>query len=148
MSFRALNLLVALLPMVTNTFKVYWNVPSATCRTKYDIDFHEYKIETNKNLSFYGEKVVIFYEFVFGTYPYYKGYNENQPINGGTPQNSSLKEHLEVVKKNITDRIPDENFNGLAVVDLEEWRPLFDENFYGLKRVRGETYHSEIKKEE
>ncbi|RCN24143.1 hypothetical protein ANCCAN_30167, partial [Ancylostoma caninum] len=99
-------------------------------------------------LSFYGEKVVIFYEFVFGTYPYYKGYNENQPINGGTPQNSSLKEHLEVVEKNITDRIPDENFNGLAVVDLEEWRPLFDENFYGLKRVRGEPYCSEIKKEE
>lgn len=38
------------------------------------------------DLSFYGDKVVIFYEFIFGTYPYYKGYNENQSINGGTPQ--------------------------------------------------------------
>ncbi|EPB68893.1 hyaluronoglucosaminidase [Ancylostoma ceylanicum] len=89
-----------------------------------------------QDLSFYGDKVVIFYEFVFGTYPYYKGYKENQPVNGGTPQNCSLEQHLEIIKKNITERIPDENFDGLAIVDLEEWRPLFDENFYGLKRVR------------
>lgn len=42
--------------------------------------------ESYSDLSFYGEKVVIFYEFIFGLYPYYKGYDENQPINGGLPQ--------------------------------------------------------------
>ncbi|EPB68899.1 hyaluronoglucosaminidase [Ancylostoma ceylanicum] len=124
-------------------FKAYWNFPSRTCRTNYSIKFEDYRIETNKNLSFYGEKVVIFYEFIFGNYPYYKNYKKDQPVNGGTPQNCSLEKHLEIARKNITDLIP-ENFEGLAIIDLEEWRPLFDQNFWGLKSVsRAAVLHEE-----
>ncbi|KIH57211.1 hyaluronoglucosaminidase, partial [Ancylostoma duodenale] len=86
-------------------------------------------------VSFYGEKIVIFYEFIFGRYPYYKHYNKNQPINGGTPQNCSLSAHLDIAKQNITQKIPNRDFGGLAIIDLEEWRPLFDQNFWGSKSV-------------
>ncbi|EPB68897.1 hyaluronoglucosaminidase [Ancylostoma ceylanicum] len=93
------------------------------------------KAEKKHDLSFYGEKVVIFYEFIFGRYPYYKGYKEDQPVNGGTPQNCSIDEHLKIAKENITERIPKEDFDGFAIIDLEEWRPIFDQNFWGLKSV-------------
>ncbi|EYC45006.1 hypothetical protein Y032_0442g1533 [Ancylostoma ceylanicum] len=132
MLFRTILFLI--IPTLLGAFKAYWNFPSRTCRTNYSIKFEDYRIETNKNLSFYGEKVVIFYEFIFGNYPYYKNYKKDQPVNGGTPQNCSLEKHLEIARKNITDLIP-ENFEGLAIIDLEEWRPLFDQNFWGLKSV-------------
>ncbi|EYC39893.1 hypothetical protein Y032_0637g957 [Ancylostoma ceylanicum] len=128
-------ILFLIIPTLLGAFKAYWNFPSGTCRTNHSIKFEDYKIETNKNLSFYGEKVVIFYEFIFGRYPYYKGYKEDQPVNGGTPQNCSIDEHLKIAKENITERIPKEDFDGFAIIDLEEWRPIFDQNFWGLKSV-------------
>ncbi|EYC39883.1 hypothetical protein Y032_0637g947 [Ancylostoma ceylanicum] len=135
MRFRELLVLTVALPNLLTAFEAYWNFPSGACKSNYAIDFKNYRIETNENLNFYGKKVVIFYEFIFGRYPYYKDYNESQPINGGTPQNCSLKEHLDIAKQNITDKIPDDNFDGLAIIDLEEWRPLFDQNFWGKKQV-------------
>ncbi|RCN36083.1 hyaluronoglucosaminidase [Ancylostoma caninum] len=122
------------LPTLLSAFKAYWNFPSQPCQTNYSIDFLNYSIEANTNLSFYGDKVVIFYEFILGRYPYYKRYDENQPINGGIPQNCSLEEHLNITKENITMRIPDQNYSGLAILDLEEWRPLFDQNSWKEKK--------------
>ncbi|RCN32523.1 hyaluronoglucosaminidase [Ancylostoma caninum] len=134
MLFRAL-LVVLELPALLSAFKAYWNFPSATCQKNYSVEFEDFKIETNTNVSFYGEKVVIFYEFIFGRYPYYKGYNKSYPIYGGLPQNCSLEEHLKIAEQNITDKIKNKNFDGLAIIDLEEWRPLFDQNFWGLKSI-------------
>ncbi|KIH60036.1 EGF-like domain protein [Ancylostoma duodenale] len=113
----------------------YWNFPSEICQVNHSIKFEEYGIKTNKNVSFYGEKIVIFYELIFGLYPYYKGYDETQPINGGLPQDWSLKDHLNITEKNITERIADQDYDGLAIIDLEEWRPIFDQNFWGKKSV-------------
>ncbi|KAK6738810.1 hypothetical protein RB195_020734 [Necator americanus] len=87
------------------------------------------------DVEFYGEKIVIFYEFGFALYPYFKNYDESNPINNGTPQKCDLEKHLQEVANNITKRIPQQNFSGLGIIDLEEWRPLFDENGYGTKRV-------------
>ncbi|ETN74274.1 hyaluronoglucosaminidase [Necator americanus] len=70
----------------------------------------------------------------FGKYPYYKDYNKSIPINGGLPQNCNLRAHLEMVKTNITEKIKDQNSTGLGIIDFEEWRPLFSENGYDLKR--------------
>ncbi|PIO72230.1 hyaluronoglucosaminidase [Teladorsagia circumcincta] len=82
------------------------------------------------NLSFHGEKVALFYEFFFGRYPYYKHYNRSLPINGGTPQNLTKDQidlHLNISEYNITKVLP-ENASGLAIIDFEEWRPLFRQN--------------------
>ncbi|KIH47329.1 hyaluronoglucosaminidase [Ancylostoma duodenale] len=135
MRFLELVVFTIVIPTLLSAFKAYWNFPSGACKKDHAIDFQSYKIETNENLNFYGKKVVIFYEFIFGRYPYYKDYDENQPVNGGTPQNCSLTDHLDIAEQNITQKIPDDNFDGLAIIDLEEWRPLFDQNFWGKKSV-------------
>ncbi|VDM59887.1 unnamed protein product [Angiostrongylus costaricensis] len=88
---------------------------------------------------FYGENVVIFYEHSFGLYPYFEKHNKNQPVNGGLPQNTDLKAHLVEVEKNITKLIPNENFTGFAVIDIEEWRPLFEQHFKNVKQVYQEA---------
>ncbi|ETN82765.1 hypothetical protein NECAME_17635 [Necator americanus] len=120
---------LSLLPTFLSAFKAYWNFPSETCQQKYKIDFDKYEVETNAGLKFFGDKVALFYESKFGLYPYYKDYDENKPVNGGTPQNCTLNDHLEVAKKNITTQTED-NFNGLGVIDLEEWRPIYEQNVY------------------
>ncbi|WKY03612.1 hypothetical protein Q1695_004957 [Nippostrongylus brasiliensis] len=117
------------------TFEVFWNVPSRPCeKAGINIPLEDFEIKHNSGQLFAGEKIVIFYEYKFGKIPYYAKYKPDQPINGGLPQNCSLEEHLEMVRKHITVTIPDKNFDGIAVIDLEEWRPLYDMN-WGVKRV-------------
>ncbi|KAL6735704.1 hypothetical protein Aduo_006118 [Ancylostoma duodenale] len=135
MRFHELLIFTVVLPTFLMAFKAYWNFPSGACKANYAIDFQDFRIETNKDLNFYGEKVVIFYEFIFGRYPYYKDYDENKPVNGGLPQNCSLEDHLNITEKNITERIPNKDYDGLAIIDFEEWRLLFDQNFWGKKQV-------------
>ncbi|KAL6735705.1 hypothetical protein Aduo_006119 [Ancylostoma duodenale] len=126
-------LIILVLPTLLDAFEVHWNFPSGTCQVNHCINFDEYGIKTNKNVSFYGEKIVIFYEFIFGLYPYYKGYNETQPVKGGLPQNCSLEDHLNITKQNITERIPEEDYDGLAIIDLEGMAANFRPKFLGKK---------------
>ncbi|KAK6738804.1 hypothetical protein RB195_020732 [Necator americanus] len=122
------------MPTLLSAFTAHWNFFDKACLNWYK-DFDRFDIEANKGLEFWGEKISIFYEFNFGSYPYYRNYDENEPVNGGHPQLCNLTAHLEVVKLNITKRIKDENFAGLAVIDFEHWRPLFDENGYQKMQV-------------
>lgn len=78
--------------------------------------------------------MVIFYERKFGLCPYYNNSDPNQPVNGGLPQNLSLADHLAAVEQQIQVAIPNPNFSGPAVIDLEEWRPLYKMN-WGSQRV-------------
>ena len=55
-----------------------------------------------------------------------------QPVNGGVPQNASLKAHLAQVEADIEKAIPDPHFSGLAIIDWEAWRPLWTWNFDSL----------------
>ncbi|WKX97270.1 hypothetical protein Q1695_013157 [Nippostrongylus brasiliensis] len=84
--------------------------------------------------NFTGGNITVFYERKFGLCPYYDNDSPDVPINGGLPQKVSLAEHLKRVKQQIQEQIPDENYDGLAVIDLEEWRPLWAMNF-GAKAV-------------
>ncbi|PIO66962.1 hyaluronoglucosaminidase [Teladorsagia circumcincta] len=97
------------------------------------IDTLSRKLATSDFISegqtFFGEKIVLFYETKFGLYPYYEDYNSSQPINGGLPQNASLDLHLHEVIKQILIKIPNQWFNGLAVIDFEHWRPLYAMNW-------------------
>ncbi|EYC43615.1 hypothetical protein Y032_0487g2339 [Ancylostoma ceylanicum] len=70
-----------------DAFRVYWNVPSASCKELgIDIPLSDFGIIHNKGQEFFGNKVVIFYENRFGLCPYYKDYDPSKPINGGLPQ--------------------------------------------------------------
>ena len=127
-------------------FRVIWNSPTDRCHTKYgyDLNWDKYGIEVNKKDGWFGEKITIFYKSDIGTYPYFD--DEGNPVNGGIPQAVNLKVHLTKASEDIRKYVPDFNFTGLAVIDWEPWRPLWERNWdkkkiYQLKsedRVRQE----------
>uniref|UniRef100_A0A7I4Y8J8 Hyaluronidase n=1 Tax=Haemonchus contortus TaxID=6289 RepID=A0A7I4Y8J8_HAECO len=90
-------------------------------------------------MNYSGDKVALFYEFTFGRYPYYNKSVLSAPINYGIPLNvtnhtGAMEQHLNISAYNITSTILGVNYSTLAVIDFEEWRPLYEQNT-GSKRV-------------
>ncbi|KAE9419147.1 hypothetical protein Angca_008319, partial [Angiostrongylus cantonensis] len=118
-----------------DNFQVYWNVPSKICyQQKIDIPLERFGIKHNIGHEFFGDEIVIFYEYDFGYFPYFRYGDVNQSVNGGLPQNCPIYKHLARVSEQIRKAIPREDFSGFAVVDFEEWRPLYWLN-WGKKTV-------------
>lgn len=116
-------------PFTQVPFLTVWNAPTESCLTHYgvDLDLGMFNIVQNQNQTFMGENVTIFYDDKLGLYPRYSA--QGDAINGGLPQNSSLDQHLRVASEDIRYNIPDRDFQGLAVVDWESWRPLWERNW-------------------
>ncbi|KAK6016522.1 hypothetical protein OSTOST_17995, partial [Ostertagia ostertagi] len=77
-----------------------------------------------------GEKIALFYEPNLVAIHTTINPMRTLPINGGTPQNltdAQIELHLNISEYNITSVLP-ENASGLAIIDFEEWRPLFRQN--------------------
>ncbi|XP_008287522.1 hyaluronidase-1 isoform X2 [Stegastes partitus] len=110
-------------------FLSVWNAPTASCLSQYgvDLDLGTFSIVQNQNQTFMGDNMTIFYAEKLGLYPRYS--SQGNPINGGVPQNSSLSEHLRAATADIHTYIPDRAFQGLAVVDWESWRPVWERNW-------------------
>ncbi|XP_067908124.1 hyaluronidase-1-like isoform X2 [Heterodontus francisci] len=113
-------------------FIVVWNTPTAGCKTKFnvDLDLSVFDIVENENESFVGKNITIFYKNRLGLYPYYT--IDRIPVNGGLVQIASLSNHLKEATEDIYNLL-DQDFHGLAVVDWEEWRPLWDRNWDHLR---------------
>ncbi|XP_061688849.1 hyaluronidase-1 [Syngnathoides biaculeatus] len=109
-------------------FTGVWNAPSGLCLSKYnvDLDLGTFSIAQNSNQTFMGEDITIFYADKLGMYPYY---SQGKAVNGGVPQNASVDEHLSRARDDIRKYIPDGDFQGLAVVDWESWRPVWERNW-------------------
>lgn len=116
-------------PFSHQPFLTVWNAPTSSCLTQHgvDLDLGTFSIVQNQNQSFMGENITIFYAEKLGLYPRYSG--ESVAINGGVPQNASLDQHLRAASRDIYSYVPDRDFQGLAVVDWESWRPLWDRNW-------------------
>ncbi|KAM3878013.1 hyaluronidase-1-like [Diretmus argenteus] len=116
-------------------FRTIWNAPSAHCRSRYgvDLDLGVFSIVRNQNQIFMGENITIFYSKNIGLYPHY---SQGEPVHGGVPQNASLDEHLRAATENISVDIPDRDFPGLAVVDWESWRPVWERNWSSMEVYR------------
>ncbi|MFH4974691.1 hypothetical protein AB6A40_001400 [Gnathostoma spinigerum] len=129
------------------TFEVIWNVPSEKCSaaSRFPILLENFNIKHNTDQKFYGDEVVLLYSSRFGRYPYYENYDKTKPVNGGLPQKANLTTHLEQAQKDIISAIPNETFDGIAVIDFEEWRPTFDTN-WSLKRVYREQSIDDVKR--
>ncbi|XP_037603406.1 hyaluronidase-1 [Sebastes umbrosus] len=114
-------------------FLTVWNAPTASCLSQYgvDLDLGTFSIVQNQNQTFMGENITIFYSEKLGLYPRYSA--QAEAINGGVPQNASLDEHLKVASEDIRTYIPDKDFQGLAVVDWESWRPVWERNWESKK---------------
>ncbi|XP_063794936.1 hyaluronidase-1-like [Pseudophryne corroboree] len=110
-------------------FVILWNAPTRPCLDSHGvmIDLETFDIVSNQNQSFMGTNAVIFYNTHLGLYPFYD--HNYVPVNGGLPQNASLEEHLVKVHKDLKSASVDKNFNGVAVVDWEHWRPLWNRNW-------------------
>ncbi|XP_062314787.1 hyaluronidase-1 [Osmerus eperlanus] len=109
-------------------FLTVWNAPTALCKPRFgvDLDLSVFNIVHNQNQSFMGANMTIFYKDKLGRYPRYA---HSQAVFGGVPQNSSLSEHLRAAAEDIRANLPNRDFQGLAVVDWEDWRPLWERNW-------------------
>ncbi|XP_053147128.1 hyaluronidase-3 [Hemicordylus capensis] len=118
-------------------FIVVWNLPTTKCQERFGIPLPlgDYGIVENLGNVFRGQNITIFYKNKFGLYPYISP--EGEWYNGGIPQKVHLKGHLEKASKEISELLH-HGFRGLAVVDWEEWRPLWRRN-WGPKNVYREA---------
>ncbi|XP_060912616.1 hyaluronidase-3 [Labrus mixtus] len=112
-------------------FVVVWNMPTAQCGNRYNIhlDLNDFDIVENRRQRFQGQNMTIFYRDRLGKYPYLS--RDGRKVNGGTPQLGDLSAHLSLAVTQIS-RSLHPKFNGLAVIDWEEWWPLWERNF-GIK---------------
>lgn len=113
-------------PIIFNKpFITVWNAPTADCKSSFDVDLNLgiFDIIANQNESFIGQNITIFYEDKLGYYPYYN--KSGVSVNGGTPQNASLKDHIAKAKVDVETLIPQKDFDGMSVIDWESWRPLW-----------------------
>ncbi|XP_060691081.1 hyaluronidase-like [Hemiscyllium ocellatum] len=111
-------------PITTNKpFITVWNAPTEACQSLFGIDLNLgiFDIIANQNDSLIGQNVAIFYDNKLGFYPYYTA--SGVSVNGGVPQNASLKDHLAKAQVDVEKLIPLKNFSGLSVIDWEAWRP-------------------------
>nr|XP_047929952.1 hyaluronidase-3 [Anser cygnoides] len=114
-------------------FAVVWNIPTGRCQHRFGVGLPlaDYGIVENRGGHFAGQNITIFYKNKFGLYPYISPGGVTH--NGGIPQQVPLRAHLARVADDIRLRLQPA-FRGLAVVDWEEWRPLWAQN-WGAKRI-------------
>ncbi|NXG98676.1 HYAL2 protein, partial [Loxia leucoptera] len=110
-------------------FLVAWNVPTQDCKPRFQVsfDFSIFDLDASPNEGFVGQNLTIFYKERLGLYPYYT--RQGVAVNGGVPQNSSLSEHLARLQEGIEKYIRSSTKEGLAVIDWEEWRPVWARNW-------------------
>ena len=77
--------------------------------------------------------MTIFYRNHLGKYPYLT--QDGRKVNGGIPQLGDLAAHLSLTVMRISTLLR-QNFTGLAVIDWEEWQPLWERNFGSKMKYR------------
>ncbi|KAM4651073.1 hyaluronidase-1-like isoform 1-T3 [Discoglossus pictus] len=114
-------------------FVTVWNAPTRRCWDTFgvELDLAAFDITINQNHSFIGGEVVIFYSNQLGLYPFYDSGVES--VNGGLPQKASLDDHLRKAHNDLVEAIIDPLFKGVAVVDWENWRPVWSRNWDKMK---------------
>nr|XP_039270178.1 hyaluronidase-1-like [Styela clava] len=112
-------------PLTNKPFVVTWNVASEQCEEIYGVplDLSDFDIVHNPDKSWRGTTLTIFYADQLGLFPYYD--SEGNAVNGGLPQLADLYAHLKKAAEDIVSSIPEHDFQGLAVIDWEAWRPLW-----------------------
>ncbi|XP_069549966.1 hyaluronidase-3 [Brachyistius frenatus] len=112
----------------TRPFVVVWNMPTANCQRRYNVqlDLEDFDIVENRKQHFQGQKMAIFYRNRLGKYPYLS--RGGGQVNGGIPQLGDLAAHLSLTRTQLSVLLRP-NFTGVAVIDWEEWQPLWVRNW-------------------
>lgn len=110
-------------------FVVAWNVPTQECapRHKVPLDLRAFDVEATPNEGFFNQNITTFYYDRLGLYPRFDA--AGMSVHGGVPQNGSLCAHLPMLKEAVERYIQTQEPAGLAVIDWEEWRPVWVRNW-------------------
>lgn len=127
------------LPFLPNvSFFWGWNAPTEACPKKFNVPldlslFHYIGYPTKDAI---GQPITLFYIDRLGYYPYIEknGHKEH----GGVPQAGDLQAHLTKAKTDIELYMPTD-YHGLAVIDWEEWRPVWARNWKPKDIYRNES---------
>ncbi|XP_069675907.1 hyaluronidase-like isoform X2 [Periplaneta americana] len=119
-------------------FRVYWNAPTFMCH-RYGMDFstvRNWGMVQNSGDVFRGEHMVILYDP--GEFPALlrDKHGNTKRRNGGVPQEGDLEQHLNKLRAQVDEMVPDRNFQGLGVIDFEAWRPIWRQNWASLLPYR------------
>ncbi|XP_034550807.1 hyaluronidase-3 isoform X2 [Notolabrus celidotus] len=103
-------------------------MPTAQCKKRYNIhlDLNTFDIVENQQERFQGQNMTIFYRDRLGKYPFLS--KDGRKVNGGIPQLGDLSAHLSLMVTEMSSLLQP-HFKGLAVIDWEEWQPLWERNF-------------------
>ncbi|XP_061688847.1 hyaluronidase-2 [Syngnathoides biaculeatus] len=106
-----------------------WNAPTEDCfpRHRVSLQLDQFQIVASPNEGFVKQNLTIFYNDRLGLYPHYEP--DGTPVNGGLPQAASLAQHLDKMPDGVKKYIREPSAKGLAVIDWEEWRPLWIRNW-------------------
>lgn len=114
-------------------FVAIWNAPTDQCRKLHiPLDTAAFQAVTTPS-AVSGQFLTIFYENRLGLYPRVN-MAKRKTYRGGVPQNGNLTEHLAKARSQIDHYISHDSSPGLAVIDWESWRPLWEQN-WGSKRI-------------
>ncbi|XP_029902294.1 hyaluronidase PH-20-like [Myripristis murdjan] len=110
-----------------------WNIPDLVCkRYNISLDTSPFKgVATPAKVP--GQFLSLFYTDRLGLYPHVRHAGRKQ-LHGGIPQRGNLKASMNKARADINYYIPSRTSRGLAVIDWEEWRPLWERN-WGTKRI-------------
>lgn len=106
-----------------------WNAPTEDCTPRHGIRFQLdlFQIVASPNEGFVRQNLTVFYKERLGLYPYFE--SDGTMVNRGLPQMASISQHQEKMKEGVEKYIQDPSAKGLAVIDWEEWRPLWIRNW-------------------
>lgn len=105
-----------------------WNAPTEPCSKRFNvsIDLSLFSLIGNPQKDAVGQPITLFYVDRLGLYPHIDKHGNNE--HGGIPQSGSLSAHLAKARTDIDFYMPKDNA-GLAIIDWEEWRPIWARNW-------------------
>lgn len=113
-------------PLFHRPFVLLWNAPIFKCQQlKVPLDLSLFQAVTTPARE-RNQSLTLFYKNRIGLYPYVDLHSLKEN-NGGIPQRGNLSASLDKAKEEFTQYILDST-TGLAVMDWEEWLPMFDRN--------------------
>uniref|UniRef100_A0A8D0DD85 Hyaluronidase n=1 Tax=Sander lucioperca TaxID=283035 RepID=A0A8D0DD85_SANLU len=114
-------------------FVAIWNAPTDQCQQlDIPLDTAAFQAVTTP-AAVPGQFLTLFYEDRLGFYPKVDTAKRKR-YRGGVPQNGNLTLHLAKARGQIDRGISQDSGPGLAVIDWESWRPLWDQN-WGSKNI-------------
>ncbi|XP_037368483.1 hyaluronidase PH-20-like [Talpa occidentalis] len=112
-----------------NPFLWISNAPTELCDERHNIkiDMSLFPLTGSPRKNVIKQGILIFYFDKLGYYPYIDS-RTGDSVNGGIPQLGCLQKHLDKAALDIAYYIGPNNV-GLAVIDWQEWRPIWERNW-------------------